>query len=72
MASCVVETRPYQTLVYFKLAVSTEVSTFAVAVEVCTRVNTDTIVAAVGCFAVVNTVFTVIATKTFLARTSVI
>ena len=69
MASCVVETRPCRTLVYFKLAVFTEVSTSAVAVKISARVNTDAMLAAVGCSAVVNTVFTVIAVETQLTRT---
>jgi len=72
MASCVVETRPCRTLVYFKLAVFTEVSTSAVAVKISARVNTDAMLAAVGCSAVVNTVFTVIAVETQLTRTGVI
>jgi len=71
MASCVVETRHFQTLIYFKLAVFPIVSASTVAVELCASVDTDAIVAAVGCFAVVNTAFTVIATETFQPKTSV-
>ena len=72
MTSCVVETRPSQTFVYFKLAVFSEVSTSAVAVESRTRIDTNTSLAAVGCYAVVNGVFTLIATETDLTRTGVI
>jgi len=72
MAGCIVVTRACQTVIYFKLAVFPEVSTSTVAVESCTRIDTDAMLAAVGCSAVVNTIFTVIAVETLLTRTAVI
>jgi len=72
MAGCVVETRHCRTLVYFKFAIFAEVATSAAAVKVSASVNTDAMLAAIGFSAVVNMVFTVIAIKTQLTRTSVI
>jgi len=72
MTGCIVVTRPCQTLIYFKLAVFPKVSTSAVAVKSCTSVDTDAMLAAVSCSAVVNTVFAVIAAETLLTKTAVI
>lgn len=72
MAGCIVVTRSFQTLIYFKLAVLPKVSTCTVAQESCTRVDTDAMLGAVGFSAVVNTVSTVRAAETLLTRTAVI